>query len=216
MSYTQSPPRVTLGNLDLKQIDWNVMCSRKKKFDKRKRVALSDRKKKFPLLIGKYLNLEEGGRGGSRERKTGEDDKGKALWWRGCKLWCPRGKKGLKSGNEGRWHSGKESACQCRRRRRPGFDSWVGKIPWRKERQPTPVCWPGEFHGQRSLAGYSPWDRRVGQDWANTVKAPRGQWRMERRDDTWIAGQPDQGHGGCCPSPSQKRSKHVPRSWGFW
>ena len=39
---------------------------------------------------------------------------------------------------------------------RPGFDPWVGKIPWRRERQPTPVFWPGEFHGQRSLAGYSP------------------------------------------------------------
>ena len=34
------------------------------------------------------------------------------------------------------------------------FDSWVGKIPWGK---PTPVFLPGEFHGQRSLAGYSPW-----------------------------------------------------------
>ena len=34
---------------------------------------------------------------------------------------------------------------------------WVGKIPWRKERLPTPVFWPGEFHGQRRLVGYSPW-----------------------------------------------------------
>ena len=30
---------------------------------------------------------------------------------------------------------------------RPGFDPWVGKIPWRKERLPTPVSLPGEFHG---------------------------------------------------------------------
>ena len=29
----------------------------------------------------------------------------------------------------------------------PGFDPWVGKIPWRRERLPTPVFWPGEFHG---------------------------------------------------------------------
>ena len=36
--------------------------------------------------------------------------------------------------------------------RRPGFDPWVGKIPWRKERLPTPVFWPREFHGL-----YSPW-----------------------------------------------------------
>ena len=34
---------------------------------------------------------------------------------------------------------------------------WVGKIPWRREWQPTPVFLPGESHGQRSLVGYSPW-----------------------------------------------------------
>ena len=36
------------------------------------------------------------------------------------------------------------------------FDPWVGKMPWRKAWEPTPVFLPGEFHGQRSLAGYSP------------------------------------------------------------
>ena len=42
----------------------------------------------------------------------------------------------------------------------PGlFDPWVGKIPWRKW-QPTPVFLPGEFHGQRILAGYSPQGRK--------------------------------------------------------
>ena len=39
---------------------------------------------------------------------------------------------------------------------RPGCNPWVGKIPWRKE-LPAPVFLPGEFHGQRSLADYSPW-----------------------------------------------------------
>ena len=39
---------------------------------------------------------------------------------------------------------------------RPGFDFWVGKIPWRREQLPTSVFLPGEFHGQRSLVGYSP------------------------------------------------------------
>ena len=38
------------------------------------------------------------------------------------------------------------------------FDPWVGKIPWRKEWQLTPVCLPGELHGQRSLACWSPWE----------------------------------------------------------
>ena len=40
---------------------------------------------------------------------------------------------------------------------RPGFDPWVGKILWRRKQLPTSVFWPREFHGQRSLAGYSPW-----------------------------------------------------------
>ena len=51
------------------------------------------------------------------------------------------------------WLSGKELTCQCRRHR---FNPWVRTIPWRKKWQPTPVFLPGEFHGQRSLAGYSP------------------------------------------------------------
>ena len=52
-----------------------------------------------------------------------------------------------------RWLSGKESSCQCRKR---SFDPWVGKIPWRRKWQPTPVFLPGESHGQRSLVGYTP------------------------------------------------------------
>ena len=44
--------------------------------------------------------------------------------------------------------------------RRPGFDPWVGKIPWRRKWQPTPVFLPGESHGQRSLVGYSPRGRK--------------------------------------------------------
>ena len=48
--------------------------------------------------------------------------------------------------------SGKEPACQCRRHKRGGFDPWVGKIPWRKAWQPTPVFLPGE----------SPWTEEPG------------------------------------------------------
>ena len=47
-------------------------------------------------------------------------------------------------------------ARQCRRYRRRGFHPWARKIPWRSKWQPTPVFWPGESHGQRSLMGYSP------------------------------------------------------------
>ena len=45
---------------------------------------------------------------------------------------------------------------QCRR---PRFDLWVGKIPWRRKWKSIPVSLPGEAHGQRSLAGYNPWGR---------------------------------------------------------
>ena len=50
--------------------------------------------------------------------------------------------------------SGKESTCQCRR---CGFSPWVGKIPWLRKRQPTPVFLSGESHRWRGLVGYSPW-----------------------------------------------------------
>ena len=51
-----------------------------------------------------------------------------------------------------------KNLLQCRR---PRFDPWVGKIPWRREWLPTPVFLPGEFQGQRSFAGYSPWDHKA-------------------------------------------------------
>ena len=50
-----------------------------------------------------------------------------------------------------RWHSSKESSCQCKRHR---FDPWVGKIPWSRKWQPTAVFLPGKFHGQKNLADY--------------------------------------------------------------
>ena len=58
---------------------------------------------------------------------------------------------------------GKEPACQCRRHR---FYPWVRKIPWRRAWQVTPVFLPGEPHGQRHLAGYSP----EGCKWSDTTE----------------------------------------------
>ena len=40
------------------------------------------------------------------------------------------------------------------------FNPWVGKFPWRREWQPTPMFSPREFHGQRSLAGNNPWGQK--------------------------------------------------------
>ena len=44
--------------------------------------------------------------------------------------------------------------------RGPGLELWVGKIPGKREWQPTPIIFPGESHGQRILAGYSPWGHK--------------------------------------------------------
>ena len=53
------------------------------------------------------------------------------------------------------WWLRQLSVCpQCGR---PGFDPWVGKIPWRRKGQSTPVLLPRKSYGQRSLVGYSPW-----------------------------------------------------------
>ena len=57
--------------------------------------------------------------------------------------------KGFPGGSDG-----KESTCSAGN---PGLIPGSVKIPWRREWQLTPVFLPGEFHGQRSLAGYSPW-----------------------------------------------------------
>ena len=70
--------------------------------------------------------------------------------------------------------SGKESACPCRRHKRRRFSLWVGKIPWK----PTRVFLPGESHGQRSLASYSPWGRKA----SATTKAtacPPALWQIK-------------------------------------
>ena len=47
--------------------------------------------------------------------------------------------------------SGKESACQCRRHKRCGFDPWVGKIPLRRKWESTAIFLPGKSHGQRRV-----------------------------------------------------------------
>ena len=53
-----------------------------------------------------------------------------------------------------------QAQCVCLQCRRPGFNSWVGKVPWRRKWQSTPALLPGKSHGWRSLIGYSPWGRK--------------------------------------------------------
>ena len=59
---------------------------------------------------------------------------------------------------------GSDSKESCLQRRRHRFDPWIGKIPWRRKWQSTPVFLPEKSHVQRSRAGYSPWGCRVKQD----------------------------------------------------
>ena len=76
--------------------------------------------------------------------------------------WCPR------------WHSGKESPCQCRKHRRLGFNPWVRKIPWRRKWQPTPIflawkiSWTEEPGGLQSMGS-----QRVSYDWTTEHRDSR-------------------------------------------
>ena len=54
----------------------------------------------------------------------------------------------------------KNPPCQCRRCERHRFHPRVGKIPWRRKWQASPVFLPGKSQGQRSLAGYTPWGHK--------------------------------------------------------
>ena len=70
------------------------------------------------------------------------------------------------------WWLRRQRICvQCRR---PGFDPWAGRPPWRRKWQPSPVFLPGEFLGQKDLAEYSPWFCRVLRDHATDTFNFRG------------------------------------------
>ena len=59
---------------------------------------------------------------------------------------------------------------QCRRHKRRGFNSWVGKIPWKRARQPTPLFLHGESHGQEEPGGLQSIALdRVRHDWSDWV-----------------------------------------------
>ena len=64
-----------------------------------------------------------------------------------------------------------------------GFDPWVRKIPWRREWQPTPVFLSGEFHGQRSLAGYR--SQRVKHDSATKHTTASTGFGNEPQSNIW-------------------------------
>ena len=77
-----------------------------------------------------------------------------------------------------RWLSRSRNRLQCRR---PGLKPRVGKIPWRREWLSAPVFLPGEFHGQRSLADYSPWGHK---ELDTTERLPHSMWGVGRGSET--------------------------------
>ena len=104
---------------------------------------------------------------------------------------------------------GKEPTCQCRRHR---FDPWVGKIPWRRKWQPTPVFLPGQFRGQRSLTGYSPWGHRQSDTTEHTCMLTA--WSIPTllslgKEETQCASTP------LCPRASVHLCHSAPVSVGF-
>ena len=85
-----------------------------------------------------------------------------------------RGNSGLRCGP-----GSKESSCQCRR---PGFDPWVGKISWRRERLPTPVFLPcAEEPGGVQLVGL----QRIGHGWATHTHTHTHTHQREQLIDTF-------------------------------
>ena len=72
-------------------------------------------------------------------------------------------------------------------KRLPGFDPWVGKIPWRRKCQPPPVFLPEKSHGQRSLVGYSPQGRKE-SDMTERLHFPFSLFSPENTFDRHTAG----------------------------
>ena len=64
--------------------------------------------------------------------------------------------------------------------RRPVFDPWVRKIPWRREWQPIPVFLPRKSHGQRSLVGYSPWGPKKSDTTKQLTHTQTSRHRIQR------------------------------------
>ena len=88
----------------------------------------------------------------------------------------------------------KEPAYQWGRLERQGLDPWVGKIPWERKWQPTPVFLPGAFPWTEEPAGLqSMGSQRVGHDWSNlacmhaAIKNKCQCWRPKRHwFDCWV------------------------------
>ena len=74
-------------------------------------------------------------------------------------------------------------------------DPWIGKIPWRRKWQPSPVFLPGKSHGERSLAGYSPWGHK---EWDTTwARNTSTHTHTHTRNHIFCIRSATDGHLGC-------------------
>ena len=92
-------------------------------------------------------------------------------------LFCIAGLLGFPGGSDG-----KESTCNAGEL---GLVPGLVKIPWRRTWQPTPVFLPGEAHGQRSLAGCSPWGRKE-SDTTERLSTPWLEWLSLKSPQTLL------------------------------
>ena len=114
-----------------------------------------------------FLSCIGEGNGNPLQCSCLENPRDGGVWWAaiyGVAQSRPRLKRLSKSSS--RLCYGKEPACHCRRRKRHKFNPWVGKIPWRRKRQPTPVFLFGESPWTEERGGLqSMGSQTVGQDW---------------------------------------------------
>ena len=109
---------------------------------------------------------------------------------------------------------------QCRRLKRRRFNPWVGKVPWRRAWQFTPVFLPGESHGQRSLVDHSPYrhqesdttkatEHAVCNNFTCTVVFAESPWNIPLYKDTPLNNQLEQVTSTYTTKWSRKYFTHI-------
>ena len=91
--------------------------------------------------------------------------------------------------------------------RSPGFDPWVGKMPWRRARLPTPVFWPGEFHGL-----YSPRGHKEADTAGRLALHKREEGRLRALRSAQVQTTPQQRSNGSSSAEAASRKK----LWSLW
>ena len=111
--------------------------------------------------------------------------------------------------------SGKEYTCRCSGHKRWEFDPCIRKVPWRRACQFTPEFLPGESHGRRSLAGYSP-SQRVEHEWSNLAGSisisNSGPWTLTALTQTSASSPIRKGTG----IPTSQCSRQSTKRDGQW